>query len=65
MADVDMQGASDDSLDCPLCSQHDFRIVQIDVEDSHKLALKLAQRNFEFMPRDILQYISKWEQPGT
>ena len=54
MADVEMQGASDDSLDFPLSSQLDFRIAQIDIEDSHKLALKLAQRNFEFMPRDIL-----------
>ena len=36
MADVDMQGASDDSLDFPLSSQLDFRIAQVDIEDSHK-----------------------------
>ena len=59
---ADLEAVNDAALDHPLITSLDFRIVQIGPETSHKLELRLARRNFEFMPRDILQYISKWEQ---
>ena len=37
-------------------------MVYLDVGNNNKQELRLSKKGFEFMPRDILQLIGKWDQ---
>ena len=47
-------------FDSQVRSELQFKILYMDTGIQDRLELRLAQQNFEFLPRSLLSYVSKW-----